>query len=91
MSMTTPHSAHIPLVFVAPGSEVLLAEIGTDIDPVQREQLAAYGLAVARPLTVLQQTPMTVILADEVELAIEHAVARQLWVEPPTPRVADAG
>jgi hypothetical protein len=29
---------------------------------------------------VLQQRPMTVILADEVELALEHAVAR-IWVE----------
>jgi hypothetical protein len=24
---------------------------------------------------------MTVILADEVELALEHAVARHIWVE----------
>jgi len=30
---------------------------------------------------VLQQRPMTVILAEEVELALEHGVARHIWVE----------
>jgi hypothetical protein len=29
---------------------------------------------------VLQQKPMTVILAEEVELALEHSVARHIWV-----------
>jgi hypothetical protein len=52
-----------------------------DLSPIQREQLTAYGLAESRPLKVLQQRPMTVILADEVELALEHAVARYIWVE----------
>ena len=45
-----------------------------------REQLTAYGLAENRPLRVLQQKPMTVILAEEVELALEHSVARHIWV-----------
>jgi hypothetical protein len=31
-------------------------------------------------LRVLQQKPMTVILAEEVELALEHSVARHIWV-----------
>ncbi len=43
-----------------------------------------YGLAESRLLRVLQQRPMTVILADEVELALEHAVARYIWVEKDT-------
>jgi Fe2+ transport system protein FeoA len=64
-----------------PATEVRLAGFGDEIDPLQREQLTAYGLAENRPLRVLQQRPMTVILADEIELALEHAVARHIWVE----------
>ena len=75
------HDARVPLAFVRPGMEVRLALFGEGIDPVQREQLTAYGLTEGRPLRVLQQQPMTVILADEMELALELAVARHLWVE----------
>ena len=78
-----PHKpeARLPLAFITPGTEVRLAALGDEIDPLQREQLTAYGLAENRPIRVLQQKPMTVILADEVELALEHAVARHIWVE----------
>lgn len=79
--MKTTHDARLPLSFIAPGSEVFLAALGEEIDALQREQLTAYGLAESRPLKVLQQKPMTIILADEVELALEHAVARHIWVE----------
>ena len=79
--MSPKHEARLPLAFIPPGTEVVLAALGDEIDPLQREQLTAYGLAENRPLRVLQQKPMTVILADEVELALEHAVARHIWVE----------
>ncbi len=79
--MPTKHEARLPLAFIAPGKTVRLASLGEEIDPLQREQLIAYGLAENRPLKVLQQRPMTVILAEEVELALEHAVARYIWVE----------
>jgi hypothetical protein len=78
--MCPKHEARLPLAFIPPGSEVCLAAFGEEIDPLQREQLTAYGLAESRPLKVLQQRPMTVILADEVELALEHGVARHIWV-----------
>jgi Fe2+ transport system protein FeoA len=78
--MSPNHDARLPLAFIAPGTEVLLAALGEEIDPLQREQLTAYGLAENRPLRVLQQKPMTVILAEEVELALEHSVARHIWV-----------
>lgn len=83
--MSPKHEARLPLAFIAPGTEVRLSALGDEIDPLQREQLTAYGLAEDRPLRVLQQQPMTVILADEVELALEHAVARYIWVEKVTP------
>ena len=79
--MSQKHEARLPLAFIPPGTEVRLAGLGDDIDPLQREQLTAYGLACGRPMRVLQQRPMTVILADEVELALEHVVARHIWVE----------
>ena len=79
--MTPKHEARLPLAFIPPGTVVCLAALGDEIAPLQREQLTAYGLAQSRPIKVLQQRPMTVILADEVELALEHAVARHIWVE----------
>lgn len=75
------HRARVPLSVLAPGQGARLAEIGTGVDLSQREQLAAYGLVAGCSLTVLQQRPMTVILADELELALESAVAREIWVE----------
>ncbi len=85
--MSPKHEARLPLAFIPAGSEVRLVALGNEIDPLQREQLTAYGLAENRPLKVLQQRPMTVILAEEVELALEHGVARHIWVE----RTTDAG
>lgn len=76
------HNARLPLAFIDPGETVLLAELGPEIDPTQREQLTAYGLSTQRPITVIQHRPMTVILADEVELAIERQIARHVWVIP---------
>lgn len=78
--MSPHHDARLPLAFIPPGEEVRLAGLGDEIDALQREQLTAYGLAENRPLRVLQQRPMTVILAEEVELALEHSVARHIWV-----------
>ena len=78
--MSPQHDARLPLAFISPGEEVRLAGLGDEIDALQREQLTAYGLAENRPLRVLQQKPMTVILAEEVELALEHSVARHIWV-----------
>ena len=79
--MNTQHEARLPLAFITPGTEVRLTALGDEIDPLQREQLTAYGLASNRSIRVLQQRPLTVILADEVELALEHSVARHIWVE----------
>jgi hypothetical protein len=79
--MSPKHEARLPLALLPAGSEVRLVALGDGIDPLQREQLTAYGLTESRPLKVLQQRPMTVILADEVELALEHGVARHIWIE----------
>ena len=36
---------------------------------------------MGHPLEVLQQHPLTVVLCDHVEIALEHVVAGDLWVE----------
>ena len=72
--------ARVPLGFLPPGRSARLAEVGA-VDTAQREQLAAYGLVAGCLLRVLQQQPMTVILTEELELALEPAVAREIWVE----------
>mgnify|MGYP001460983435 CR=1 FL=1 len=72
---------HLRLIGVPVGSKIRLAEFDSAIDPLQREQLLAYGLSIGHPLEVLQQHPLTVVLCDHVEIALEHVVAADLWVE----------
>jgi Fe2+ transport system protein FeoA len=71
---------------VAPGRTVLLARVDESLATDFREQLAAYGFVPGRALEVIAQRPMTVVVCDHVELALEAAVARALVVrdaEPP--------
>ena len=76
----TDHNARVPLSFLLPGAKARVDTLDDDIDTTQREQIIAYGLAPGRPLTVLQQHPMTLVMIDEVELALEDSVARHVWV-----------
>lgn len=78
----SPHKPErLRMTGIPAGREVRLAFLGETIDPFQREQLHAYGLTVSSPLRVLQQQPLTVVMCDNIELALEHAVAHELWVE----------
>lgn len=79
--MTNTNIERIRLSGTPPGFRVRLADFGEEIDPMQREQLLAYGLSGQQALTVLQQRPMTVVLCEHMELALEHAVAHHIWVE----------
>jgi len=75
------HTERIRLTGTPSGHRVRLAEFGEEIDPLQREQLLSYGLTAQQTLTVLQQRPMTVVLCEHMELALEHCVAHHVWVE----------
>lgn len=77
----TDHIARVPLSFLLPGVKARVEDIDDRIDPTQREQLVAYGLAPNRQLVVLQQRPMTIVMIDEIELALEDSVARHIWVK----------
>jgi Fe2+ transport system protein FeoA len=79
--MSPDHNARVPLSFLLPGVQARVEDIDDRIDPTQREQLVAYGLSSNRPLVVLQQHPMTIVMIDEVELALEGSVARHVWVK----------
>ena len=79
----TPRPLHERIRLIGtPVGRMVRVDFGDEIDPLQREQLHAYGLSAAHAVKVLQQHPMTVLLCEHVELAIEHEVARHVWVEP---------
>ena len=75
------HTERIRLTGTPAGQHVRLVEFGEEIDPLQREQLLAYGLIAPQIITVIQQRPMTVIFCEHMELALEHSVAHHIWVE----------
>ncbi|MCL2590342.1 MAG: ferrous iron transport protein A [Betaproteobacteria bacterium] len=77
----TAHIERIRLTGTPPGHHVRLAEFGEEIGSLQREQLLAYGLTAQQTLTVLQQRPMTIVLYEHMELALEHSIAHHIWVE----------
>lgn len=63
------------------GATVRLAEPDPALESSFRERLAAFGVAPGYRVTVVAQRPMTVVLCDHVELALEAAVASRLRVE----------
>ena len=50
-----------------------------------REQLQAYGIAPGREIQVIQQSPVTVVRVDHVELAFESSIAREIVIEASKP------
>ncbi len=68
---------------VEPGRSVVFLGFAGELDPAFRDQLLAYGVHPEQSLEVLQQAPMTVVVCDHVELALEAAVARMMQVRAP--------
>jgi Fe2+ transport system protein FeoA len=72
------------LAELSPGEEAsVVAFEGPAAD--RRAQLQAYGLVPGRRLRVVQQRPVTVLLVDHTELAIEGDLARGVKVQRPAP------
>ena len=65
---------------IAPGERVDFVGFDATIDPSLRDRLLAYGLSTAQPLDVVQQRPLTIVVCDHAELALEAAVARAMKV-----------
>jgi Fe2+ transport system protein FeoA len=68
------------LADIARGESVEFIGFDATIDPMLRDRLLAYGLAPAQRLDVLQQTPLTIVVCDHAELALESSVARSMRV-----------
>jgi Fe2+ transport system protein FeoA len=66
---------------VARGTTVRLAEPDPSLASSFREHLAAYGLVPGHRVTVVTHKPMTIVLCDHVELALEAVVAAKVRVE----------
>ena len=86
MKPSTGNVAPAPLSMLQAGAQVCVDYLDDAIDPTQREQLAAYGLAPHHPLVVLQQRPMTIVMIDQLELALETSVVRHVWAHPMSAR-----
>lgn len=79
-------TADFPLAEAVPGTGVALVRFGGGIAVSQVEQLISYGLVEGRVIEVLRQRPVTVILIDHTELALEPAVAAAIRVHAATER-----
>jgi Fe2+ transport system protein FeoA len=68
------------LADVSPGTNVEFVGYDATVDASVRDRLLAYGVAPARRLDVLQQRPLTIVVCDHAELALEASVARAMRV-----------
>jgi Fe2+ transport system protein FeoA len=66
------------------GTAVVVTGFGSGIQPSQLEQLFSYGLVEGRVIAVLRQRPVTVVLIDHTELALEPAIAAAIRVRAQT-------
>ncbi len=62
------------------GSLVRILAFG-DLPPASLQHLQAYGLLPGREVKVLARRPLTIILVEQTELALERSVASQVLVE----------
>lgn len=65
---------------VKPGRDVRVVEIGEGAS-IWHERLQAYGIAPGCVVHVVQQSPVTVVRVDHVDLAFESAIAKHIVVE----------
>lgn len=75
---TTAPDAHVPQAMLRYDRDIETVTIAHSLPPMQ----ALVGMiTITLFLPCFASLIMTVILADEVELALEHAVAWYIWVE----------
>jgi Fe2+ transport system protein FeoA len=78
---------------ISPGRPARIAGFSDDIAAQQREYLQAFGVVAGRTVRVLQQSPVTVVRIEHLELAIESELAARVTVEAydPTSSSSDVG
>jgi ferrous iron transport protein A len=72
---------------VAPGKRALIGALD-GLSTGRCHQLQAYGVAPGRWVKVVQQSPVTVIRVEHLDLAFEAEIARGIRVEVPATRNA---
>ncbi len=73
-------AAQANLAGAKPGQDVIVRGYG-ELASAEQAHLQAYGLVPGRKVRVLQQKPVTVVLIEQTELAFEHEVSREVFVE----------
>ena len=71
----------ITLADISPGSQVELVDYDEGFPTDRKEHLQAFGLVRNNPIQVIQQTPVTIIRLDNIELALENDLARGIRVQ----------
>lgn len=62
------------------GQTVTVRDLG-DLPPASRQHLQAYGLVPGRTVLVLSQSPVTIILVEQTELAFEKEIALKVLID----------
>jgi Fe2+ transport system protein FeoA len=62
------------------GSQVRVTAFG-NLTMQYLQHLQAYGILPGRTLKILAQHPLTIVLVEQTELALEDSVAAQVFVE----------
>lgn len=78
--MKQPRADHPSLLDVPPGGVARVVAFN-GMSTSQVESLQAYGLIPGRQVRVRQHAPVTVIEVENIELALENDLARQVKVE----------
>ncbi len=68
------------LADIAPGERVEFVGFDATLDAALRDRLIAYGVSASQPIDVVQQRPLTIVVCDHAELAVEAGVARAMIV-----------
>ena len=81
LGLGRPDRAASTLAEIQPGRRAQVAALD-DLPLARREQLAAYGLSAGRWVDVVQQSPVTVVRVEHIDLAFEADIARRVRVAP---------
>jgi Fe2+ transport system protein FeoA len=65
---------------IAPGERVEFVRFDAALDAALRDRLIAYGISPAQRIEVVQQRPLSIIVCDHAEIAVEAVVARSMIV-----------
>ena len=63
---------------IAPGERVEFLRFDASLDASLRDRLVAYGISPRHPIDVVQQHPLTIVVCDHAEIALEAVVARSM-------------